>query len=1244
MKKLNSLIAFKSALLTLLMMVLAIPAWAGYCIYDSSTKCLKVYGGFDHSICYDDVKKVTESKLATSIWFDSTVEIIYDYAFASMSELQSVTIPSTVRIIYYNAFVNCPNLKTVRFEAGQEGLYYINDFQEDVDGPSIVGDGLFENSGVETVYCDRDVYGYWSTIGNRTEDMNFPPLFKENTTVKKIEIGPNMTYINRGLFKYCKGLTTLDLSNATKLNSIGKYAFQGSALKTVLTYSNITIDEEAFPTTTAVINANATYQEWLDSYKNKTTVIELYIPNDNVANYASFTASDNLTTQFPKVKKVTFSPSVTTIGNNIFYGSKTLETLVFEGDPVAVGQRAFQDCVKLATIGKVKSVDQHSFANCTSLKSIEITNDTNIEMAAFTGCSSLESATLPSNLISIQNNAFGNCTALKEVSFPNSVETIKIAYKGCTALEKVTFRKNVKEISNSAFSGCTALKKVTFMLSEDIVAANYTATSNLATRFPYAESFTLGSIENIGDYAFAGSSALKTISSATSIKSIGTGAFANCTNLSYVPYSYWISTLETIGANAFENCQSLTEFYVSDQITELKANTFKGCTGLKIMTLGTRLAAIDKTAVEGCTNLTDLRIVSTTLASKDWGVSENLYTIFPNVTDLTFGPSVTKVGDLAFFDISLNSKALKNITFQNVPTIGQSAFYGQTGLEQITGNINNVGESAFFQCSSLQSVAFSNDATEIGNAAFYWCSSLQSVALTDNVTKIGNVAFFNCSSLNSITLPNKLTTIGGNAFDGCTNLKSVTFNGSNITPDNEEKQWTSNYNFCTIFPYVERIAFAPAARLVASTAFSCGVNKNSHPLKSVRFWGITEVEKDAFYNQANLTTVEGRLKSAGESAFEGTSIESITFDDTYATPTIGNNAFAYCSSLKTVKLSNRIETIGSMAFFRCASLTEIVIPDRVSEIQDLAFFDSGLNKVICHREEPISISTVVFDGYIMQRAELLVPAASIAAYKAAPVWQDFYKISASDAITIADGTAYTNDQDILVPAVRYTRTFSEKTAGKWQCLYVPFDIPVTEELLKDFEFAKLYMISQRDENNNGEIEDGEPLVMLINKFSAGKTLKANTPYFIKAKTAGTKNIEVMETTTIHAAASGYVDCSTTENYYKLVGTNETFNVKGNYTLNTSGQFDYYSKDTNLKANRWYMSITSRTDGNPVYVSRPIEILVDGEDDATGIMDIRADRSSRSAEGIFTLDGRKISDTENLPSGIYIKNGKKVVIK
>ena len=54
--------------------------------------------------------------------------------------------------------------------------------------------------------------------------------------------------------------------------------------------------------------------------------------------------------------------------------------------------------------------------------------------------------------------------------------------------------------------------------------------------------------------------------------------------------------------------------------------------------------------------------------------------------------------------------------------------------------------------------------TTIGESAFYNCTSLASVNIPNSVTTIGKMAFSHCSSLASIDIPNSVTTIGKYAF------------------------------------------------------------------------------------------------------------------------------------------------------------------------------------------------------------------------------------------------------------------------------------------------------------------------------------------------------------------------------------------------------------------------------------------------------------------------------------------------
>ena len=127
-------------------------------------------------------------------------------------------------------------------------------------------------------------------------------------------------------------------------------------------------------------------------------------------------------------------------------------------------------------------------------------------------------------------------------------------------------------------------------------------------------------------------------------------------------------------------------------------------------------------------------------------------------------------------------------------------------------SVTIIGNNAFFDCSSLQSVTIPESVTSIGDHAFSDCSSLQSVTIPNSVTSIGDFAFSGCSSLQSVTIPNSVTSIGNNAFGRCGRLRSVTINSNprigadafggtpatvtmNLTASNvNEDKWTTFYN------------------------------------------------------------------------------------------------------------------------------------------------------------------------------------------------------------------------------------------------------------------------------------------------------------------------------------------------------------------------------------------------------------------------------------------------------------------
>jgi hypothetical protein len=111
-----------------------------------------------------------------------------------------------------------------------------------------------------------------------------------------------------------------------------------------------------------------------------------------------------------------------------------------------------------------------------------------------------------------------------------------------------------------------------------------------------------------------------------------------------------------------------------------------------------------------------------------------------------------------------------------VTEIGQSAFYGCTGLTSVTipAGVTEIGQSAFYGCTGLTSVTIPESVTEISGYAFYGCTGLTSVTIPESVTEIGNKAFEGCTGLTSVTIPAGVKEIGESAFEDCTGLTSVT--------------------------------------------------------------------------------------------------------------------------------------------------------------------------------------------------------------------------------------------------------------------------------------------------------------------------------------------------------------------------------------------------------------------------------------------------------------------------------------
>ena len=409
---------------------------------------------------------------------------------------------------------------------------------------------------------------------------------------------------------------------------------------------------------------------------------------------------------------------------------------------VGIGDAAFLGCTSLTSItipNSVTNIGISAFYGCSSLLSISIPNNvTNIDNNAFRGCTSLTSVTIPNSVMSIGDYAFYGCTGLTSITIPNRVTYIgEYTFKGCTSLTSVTIGESVSEIGKSAFESCTSLTSVVW---NAIHCVNFIIPD---APFPNSvTSFTFGeNVEHIPNYLCDNLSGLTSLTIPNNVTSIGIRAFRDCSSLTSVTIP---NSVTSIGTYAFQGCSSLSSVTIPNNVTSIEAGAFSGCSSLTSVTIPNGVTSIGGTAFSGCSSLTSVTI--------------------PN--------SVTSIGGTAFSGCS----SLTSITIPNsITSIGIGAFDGCSSLTSVAipSSVTSIEKRTFRGCSSLTSVTIPNSITSIGESAFEGCSSLTSITIGESVSKIGYSAFSGCSSLTSITIPNSIRSIGDWAFRDCSSLTYI---------------------------------------------------------------------------------------------------------------------------------------------------------------------------------------------------------------------------------------------------------------------------------------------------------------------------------------------------------------------------------------------------------------------------------------------------------------------------------------
>ena len=325
-------------------------------------------------------------------------------------------------------------------------------------------------------------------------------------------------------------------------------------------------------------------------------------------------------------------------------------------------------------------IDGSAFANRNISEIIIPSTIVSIKDHAFSNCTYLNKVTLPSSITEIGQYAFSDCTNLKEITIPESVSKLEWGvFRNCTSLTDIHLPETLKEINSYAFYACTSLQKISF---------------------PRA-------LEKIQNNAFQATSLVQIVIP-QSIKYLSL-SFENCRTLVSVTIEENINNLWQM-MTAFRNCKSLKHIYSKDKLNNFSSYSENfgdiSSDARLYVPLGTKSKYLSTTGWKSVAHTAEVR------------------------------------GDVIFV---LNNHSDSNEVIEYM-VVNSDKREVQLGAET-------------FNAISSDQTSFDIPSTIIQGEEY-------------KVVAIGDNAFLNCSSLESIRIPSSVCQISS-AFLGCTNLRSV---------------------------------------------------------------------------------------------------------------------------------------------------------------------------------------------------------------------------------------------------------------------------------------------------------------------------------------------------------------------------------------------------------------------------------------------------------------------------------------
>ena len=645
------------------------------------------------------------------------------------------------------------------------------------------------------------------------------------------------------------------------------------------------------------------------------------------------------------------------------------------------------------------------------------------------------------------------------------------------------------------------------------------------------------------------------------------------------------------------------------KVIMLRANLFRAASSgvtsqITKITIPKTVEHIESRCFDECVNMTEFVIEGATDGTSQLKeIDSHAFLNCKKLASITLPNSVTYLGDddpnsieggvfegceslTSFtFPSSYASNNLPSFTFKNCTNLATINWNGY--------NPKRLNNSTFWGCDKITWSQIPQSVEELGDNCFYHCDALTSVDLS-RIKKMDTGVFW-WTPLTSVEWPAAVTEIPANTFWSCRQLTTIKgIPGQPGAWDNITKIGANAFNECFALTTIKLPA---ELKTIDAQAFRTCIN-----LATVDYGTKVETIGDgAFWSTGALKKFffKGSVKTLGANAFQESGLTCVHLKGDM---TIGKEAFMKCASLKYVEFpatslaTQPLTYVAEGMFAGCTSLPFITLPSTVTEIKANAFNGcSGLKYVNILAASPATLGANAFPT----TAGVYVKPSKLSAYQANAAWN-----------------AYS-------PKDTYEQTLATKYASFDHDFPVSFVAKNGHEALEAYVGPSTYRVTQPTK------------VQKILKMIKVTSTAANEGVLLKGEVGRTYTYQIAE------ADPGLYTGN------RVIGVREDTTLvqtesdgKSNWILQPDYKLHLVSNGT-IKSGRAY--VHEMNDGDTNFGAKGIYLsfALNEENNTTGIDKVE-NKKDDEENVYYTLSGvRVINPTEK---GVYIKNGKKVIIR